>query len=383
MSARSVIESLLSLADVKVGGERPWDIKINDQRVFARVFRDGSLGFGESYMNGWWDASAIDQLMDHIFRAELDRKVRANWRLALAALTARAMNLQSPRRAFQIGEAHYDLGNDLYEAMLDARMIYSCGYWRDAKTLDEAQEAKLDLICQKLQLAPGLILLDIGCGWGGLAKFAAEKYGVRVVGITVSKEQAALARERCKNLPIEIRLQDYRQLNPTQPSLKIRGGEEGLFDRIVSVGMFEHVGYKNYRTFMEVARRCLKNNGLFLLHTIGGNRSVTQTDPWIAKYIFPNSMLPSVKQISAASEGVFVMEDWHSFGPDYDKTLMAWFANFDRAWPTLKAKYGDRFYRMWKFYLLSCAGSFRARKNQLWQIVFSKNGVPDGYQSIR
>jgi cyclopropane-fatty-acyl-phospholipid synthase len=254
--------------------------------------------------------------------------------------------------------------------MLDTRMVYSCGYWREARTLEAAQEAKLDLICRKLGLKEGDRLLDIGCGWGGLAKFAAERYGATVVGLTVSKEQAALARERCKGLPIEIRVQDYRTLSER-------------FDHIASVGMFEHVGVKNYRTYFEVARRCLKEEGLFLLHTIGGNRSVRSVEPWIGKYIFPGGMLPSVAQIGAGIERLFVMEDWHNFGSYYDTTLLAWWHNFDAAWPALRAKYGERFYRMWKYYLLICAGTFRARHSELWQIVLSPHGVPGGYISVR
>ena len=285
-------------------------------------------------------------------------------------LGARIFNLQSRKRAFQIGKKHYDIGNDLFIKMLDKRMTYSCGYWRNAGTLDEAQEYKLDLICLKLGLQPGMRILDIGCGWGSLAKFAAEKYQVNVVGITVSREQVELARTLCKDLPIEIRLQDYRDVHDR-------------FDRIVSVGMIEHVGYKNYRTFMEVANGCLEKGGLFLLHTIGGNLSRTSVDPWINRYIFPNGMLPSFKQLGNAIEGLFVMEDWHSFGADYDKTLVAWYQNFEDSWDTLKSNYDERFRRMWRYYLLSCAGSFRARKNQLWQIVLSKEGVAGGYQSLR
>ena len=147
--------------------------------------------------------------------------------------------------------------------------------------------------------------------------------------------------------------------------------------------MFEHVGYKNYTTFMRIVRNCLKDRGLFLLQTIGGIESVTSNDPWIERYIFPNSMLPSAKQICSAIEGVFVLEDWHRFGPDYDKTIMEWFQNFHDSWDILKQYYDERFYRMWKYYLLSCAGSFRARKNELWQLVLSANGVPGGYRSMR
>jgi cyclopropane-fatty-acyl-phospholipid synthase len=221
-------------------------------------------------------------------------------------------------------------------------------------------------VCKKINLQPGQRVLDIGCGWGSFAQYAAEEYGAEVVGITVSKEQVELGRERCKGLPVEIRLQDYREIN--EP-----------FDHIISLGMIEHVGSKNYRTYMQTAHRCLKDNGIFLLHTIGSNRSVRTTDPWIEKYIFPNSQLPSIRQLALAAEGLFVMEDWQNFGVHYDKTLMAWYQNFDTGWDELKSTYSERFYRMWTYYLLSCAGSFRARKNQLWQIVFSKQGIPGGF----
>lgn len=214
-------------------------------------------------------------------------------------------------------------------------------------------------------------ILDIGCGWGGFAKFAVQNSGASVFGITVSKEQSQFAREKCRGMPVEIRLQDYREL---------KGGK---FDAIVSIGMMEHVGAKNYRTYMEVARRNLKPGGLFLLQTIGGNTPVAGIDGWKAKYTFPNAVLPSVNQISKACKGLFVIEDWHNFGPDYDKTLMAWFDNFNRHWDSLKKQYSERFYRMWKFYLLTCAGAFRAGRNQLWQVVFSDSGVKGGYVPVR
>jgi len=245
--------------------------------------------------------------------------------------------------------------------MLDSGMTYTCGYWQNATTLDEAQEAKLDLICRKLELEPGMRVLDIGCGWGSFARYAAEHYGAAVTGLTISGEQAEMAKEHCRGLPVDILLQDYREVS-------------GTFDRVLSIGMFEHVGYKNYRTYMEITRRCLKDDGIALIQTIGGNRSTTASNPWLSKYIFPNSMLPSIAQIGAAMEGIFVMEDWHNFGPHYDKTLMAWYANFENAWPKHRDRYGERFYRMWKFYLLSCAGTFRSRLNQLWQITMTPPG---------
>jgi cyclopropane-fatty-acyl-phospholipid synthase len=269
-----------------------------------------------------------------------------------------------------VGFKHYDLGNRLFEAMLDSRMNYTCGYWKNAKNLDEAQLHKLELTCQKLLLKPGMRMLDIGCGFGALAKYAAENYGVKVVGVTISKEQRDYAQQNCAGLPVEIRFQDYRDVNEK-------------FDRIASLGMFEHVGHLNYRTYMNVANKCLSDDGIFLLHTIGSKVSSVASDEWISKYIFPNGMLPSIPQIGNAAEGLFVMEDWHNFGADYDKTLMAWYANFNHHWDQLKSYYDERFYRMWKYYLLSCAGLFRARYTQLWQIVFTKQGILGGYQSPR
>ncbi|MDD2390597.1 MAG: cyclopropane fatty acyl phospholipid synthase [Desulfobacterales bacterium] len=366
---RAKIEKLLETADVRINGDRDWDIQIHNDDLFARVFSGGSLAFGQAYMDGWWDCQRIDKFFCQILRARLDERVRSRtW--YLAALKARLCNLQKPSRAFQIGQHHYDIGNKLYQCMLDKRMIYSCGYWKNADNLDAAQEAKLDLICRKLNLQPGMRLLDIGCGWGGTARFVAERYQAEVVGITVSEQQAAFGREQCRGLPVDIRLQDYRQIDET-------------FDRIVSIGMIEHVGYKNYATFMRTVRRCLKADGLFLLHSIGGNRSVTRSDPWIERYIFPNSMLPSAEQLMSAVEGIFVLEDWHSFGVDYDTTLMQWFRNFRENWDTLKTDYDNRFYRMWQYYLLSCAGAFRARGIQLWQLVFSSEGLLGGYRTPR
>ncbi|HVO35018.1 MAG TPA: cyclopropane fatty acyl phospholipid synthase [Gemmatimonadales bacterium] len=366
---RAKAEQLLGLAGVAINGDRPWDIQVHDERVFARVMAEGSLGLGESYMDGWWDAGQLDEFITRVLRAELDTKVRP-WKEALGFAWAHVVNLQRRDRAFQIGRHHYDIGNDLFRRMLDRRMIYSCAYWKDAATLDQAQEAKLDLVCRKLGLKAGMRVLDIGCGWGGTAAFAAERYGASVVGITVSEEQVKLARESCRGLPVEIRLQDYRDL-------------DGTFDRVLSIGMFEHVGQKNYGTFMRVVRRHLADDGLLLLHTIGSNRSVTRNDPWSERYIFPNSMLPSARQIAAAIEGTFVLEDWHSFGADYDTTLMHWHRNVEEHWSELKDRYDERFHRMWTYFLLSSAGGFRARKNQLWQLVLSPHGVAGGYRAPR
>ncbi len=368
---KSLVKELLSLAEIEINGSNPWDIQVHDERFYKRAVTEVELGLGESYMDNWWDVEKLDEMIYRIVRADLQNKVRRNLKVALQLAGFYLINMQARRRAFIIGERHYDLGNDLFRNMLDKRMNYSCAYWKDSKTLDEAQENKLDLICKKLYLKPGMRVLDIGCGWGAFGKYAAEKYGVEVVGLTVSKEQVALGKELCKGLPVEFRLQDYREINEK-------------FDRIVSVGMIEHVGYRNYGEYFRIAERNLKDDGLFLLHTIGEVRSVKSTDAWTHKYIFPNGMLPSIAQLAKAVENLFVIEDLHNFGADYDKTLMVWYENFNNSWDEIKEKYGERFYRMWKYFLLSSAGAFRARnKNQLWQIVLSKKGVPGGYNSVR
>lgn len=364
--AQKRLEALLATTGITFNGANPWDIQVCDPKFYSSLLLNGSLSLGEGYMQGSWECAQIDEFMNRLLRSPIAQN-HAFISHALSWLSAKVFNLQSQRRAFQVGEHHYDIGNDLYQAMLDPSMVYSCGYWADADTLIDAQQAKLNLICRKLGLQSGMTVLDIGCGWGSFAKYAAEHYGVEVVGVTVSKEQADWAQNACRGLPVEIRLQDYRKVDQQ-------------FDAIVSVGMFEHVGHKNYRTFMQVLDRCLKPQAMCLLHTIGKNHNRMGLDPWTAKYIFPNGEIPSMRRISAAVESLLVVEDWHNFGPDYDKTLMAWFHNFDGAWEGLKNNYPETFYRMWKYYLLSCAGAFRARRLQLWQIVLSKGLSQEAYR---
>jgi cyclopropane-fatty-acyl-phospholipid synthase len=362
--ARTACIDLLAAAGITVGGSEPWDVTIHDERIWARVLRDGTLGAGEAYVEGWWDSRAVDQTIHRLQLIKAIDTLRENWLIVPHLIKARVLNLQTMRRAFGSGQHHYDIGNELYEAMLDRRMLYTCALWSTgARTLEEAQDAKLALVCKKIGLRAGMRVLDLGCGWAGFAAYAAEKLGVEVVGLTVSHEQVRFAAERYAHLPIEIRLDDYR--NAT-----------GSFDAVVSIGLMEHVGPKNYRGYMEVVDRCLAPGGVAFVHTIGGNRQRRSIDPWMDKYIFPNSTLPSLAQLVIAMEGIFIPEDVHNIGEDYDATLMAWFERFDAAWPQLRAKYDDRFYRMWKFYLLASAGSFRARAQQLFQIVMTRRGTP-------
>ncbi|ATJ83076.1 cyclopropane fatty acyl phospholipid synthase [Halomonas beimenensis] len=367
--ARHVVEKLLDGSGVTLNGEAPQDIRIYHPDFFPRILHQGTLGLGEAYMDGWWDCERIDEMAHRLLCHGLGEHAQSPSERLMYRLQSGFFNLQSRARAYIVGEAHYDLGNDLFQRMLDDTMCYSCGYWKDAGTLHEAQKAKLELACRKLDLQPGMKVLDIGCGWGSLAEHAARHHGVEVTGITISREQAELARERCRGLPVKILLEDYRDL-------------QGRFDRIVSIGMFEHVGHRNYDTYFRTVRRLLPRDGLFVLHTIGSNNSEISADPWINRYIFPNGVLPSTVHIAKASEGHLLMEDWQNFGADYDKTLMAWLANFDAHWHEIAEHYNERTRRMFRYYLSVCAGAFRARNLQLWQVVFSL-GRPGRYDAPR
>lgn len=355
-----LIRKLADSAGITLNGPDPWDIQVKDDRWYARVGRDKNLGLGESYMDGWWDCAQVDEMIHRVLRRGIDEELKVNLQDVIRLLPGVLFNMQSKRRSRVIAEHHYDIGNDLFHSFLDPYRQYSCGYFDGTENLNQAQENKLALIAEKLELTDLDRVLDIGCGWGGLARYAAERCGCAVTGVNISQEQLQYAREFCSGLPVAFLDRDYRTIN-------------GRFDKIVSVGMFEHVGQRNYRTFMEVAHRCLEKDGVFLLHTIGSNHSYKGTgDPWITKYIFPNSSLPSVAQVAKAAEGLFVVEDLHNLGSHYDKTLMAWNDNFQNAWPGLEGKYDERFKRMWEYYLLSCAGAFRARNIQIWQVVMTK-----------
>ncbi|KLU15249.1 MULTISPECIES: cyclopropane fatty acyl phospholipid synthase [Xenorhabdus] len=365
-----IAHELLQETDIDINGKRPFDIRIKNPDFYKRVLKEGSLGLGESYMDGWWECDRLDIFFYKVLRAGLEHRIPKNVKDIFKIIISRIFNLQSPKRAWIVGEEHYNLGNDLFTRMLDPHMQYSCGYWKDANTLEEAQSHKLRLICEKLQLSPGMTLLDIGCGWGGLAAYAAKNYGVSVTGVTISAEQQKYAQEHCKDLNVKIILEDYRNLNLQ-------------FDRVVSVGMFEHVGPKNYDNYFNIVKKNLTPDGLFLLHTIGSNIDKLGSDAWVSKYIFPNGCLPSIAKIAKATTGKFIMEDWHNFGADYDRTLMAWHERFIASWHEIEHNYSPRFKRMFSYYLNACAGAFRARDIQLWQIVFSSRGIEKGLRVPR
>lgn len=367
---KHVVEQMLIKAGVKINGPESFDILVKNEDFYKRVLAKGSLGLGESYMDGWWDCEKLDEFIFKILRANLYKQVSFNWTTIKTVLRSKLFNRQSLIGAKEVAEKHYDLSHELYESFLDPYNQYTCGYFKGTNDLNKAQEQKLQLICEKLQLKSADKVLDIGCGWGGFAKFASLNFGCHVTGITISKQQAAYAREFAKGLSVDIQEVDYRELS-------------GLYDKILVCGMIEHVGYKNYKKFFQIVHDHLTKDGLFLLHTVGSNKSVINGDPWLTKYIFPNGMLPSVKQLAGTTESLFILEDLHNFGAHYHNTLMAWHENFIKNWPSLKKDYDERFYRMWRYYLQSFAGFLKARKAQLWQMVFSKEGVLGGYKSIR
>lgn len=370
MPESNVLLSLLDSAGIAVNGSNPWDIEVHDKRLWDRVMTEGSLGLGEAYMDGWWDSADLAEFFNRVLRARGDRRLRPSPAQLWQIVQARLLNMQNITRSRRVARMHYN-ETEAYEATLDKRMTGSCGYWPEGVTdVDDAQERKLDLVCRKIELKPGERVWDIGCGWGAFMGFAAERYGANCVGVTVSPHQAEYGRARYQNLPVEFQVKDYRQF-------------DGKVDKVVSMGMFEHVGFKNYRTYFEAARRALTGDGLFMLHTIGQRDSAATIEPWLEKYIFPGGVIPSLTQIGQAIEKLWTVIDLHNIGPHYDRTLCAWNDNFERKWTRRNTPEDVRFYRMWRYYLLCCAGGFRARILQVWQFVLSTNGVPDGYVTAR
>jgi len=370
VTQEAYLTPLLAEVGIEIDGPNSWDPQIRDKSFWTRLYAEGSVGLGEAYMDGMWECADLAEFFSRIVRAGLQDRLRITPNLVWQHLQARVLNMQTKARAKRVAAMHYN-ETAAYKASLDARMTGSCGYWPEGvANVDQAQEAKLDMVCRKVGLKKGDRVLDIGCGWGAFMGFAAEKYGASCVGVTVSPEQVEYANERYKGLDCDFRVLDYRDFDEK-------------VDHIVSMGMFEHVGYRNYRTYFETARRAIREDGLFMLHTIGSPDSKTTIDPWIEKYIFPGGVLPSIAQVGRSIEGLFTLIDLHNIGPHYDNTLCAWNENFQRNWPAPKTDEERRFKRMWEYYLLCCAGGFRGRAIQVWQFVLSPHGVPEGYVTQR
>lgn len=357
---RSAAELLLSSADIRIDGERPWDIRVRDRRAFIHALCLGSLGFGDGYVAGWWTCDDLEEMAFRLARARLEERVAERLPRALATrLLATLLNQQTPLGSLQVARRHYDLGNDLFLAFLGARKNYSCGYFDETHDLDVAQTQKLELLCRKLRLAPGERLLDIGGGWGEFARYAAQHHGVRVTSINISDEQLRFAREYCRGLDVELVRCDYRDM-------------AGRFDKVAAIAMFTHVGYRNYRAFFHKVHELLDPDGVFVMEGIWGSVATKTLDAWMEKHIFPRSQLPSAAQTFSASEGLFSVEHLHNFGHAYAKTLRAWKQNLERAWPSLRARYDDAVLRVFQYYFQMCAGYFRARAVHNWQLVYTK-----------
>lgn len=371
------VVSVLGDAGIEVGGSHPWDIRVHDRRFFRRVMLEGSLGLGDSYIEGWWDCADLATFFQRLLTARSRSSRSAGVPGAVQEIRRKLFNLQGRRRAKQVVDSHYDLPLSLFETMLGPSMTYSCGYWQGADNLDQAQSHKLDLICRKLDIGSADRVLDLGCGFGSFSRHAAREYGCRAVGVTLSGSQARYARALCEGLPVEIHQADYRDHR------RYSGGEP--FTKIVSIAMFEAVGHKSFRSFMEIVDRLLADEGSWLLHTIGD--SVCSADPWLLKHIFPNGELPSHAQIEAAAEGLFVLHDTHEFGSDYARTLAAWEARFRQGWGEIRRSdptlFDGRFLRKWIYYLSCCRGAFLAGDLYLWQIVMARHQPPAQYRPLR
>lgn len=370
MAIKRIVSDLMARADVTLNGSRCWDIQVHNDRFYRRVLR-GSLGLGESYMDGDWEVESLDSLFSRFFSADLRGEILYQINHLLLILQARLLNLQSPTRARAVAEAHYDIDHRMYELFLGPYNQYTCCFFNGTDDLQQAEVNKLEMICQKLELNENDRVLDIGCGWGGFAKYAAATRGCEVTGITISSEQAEYARNYTAGLPVDILEADYRDLP-----------DRGLaaFDKILICGMIEHVGYKNYPGLMHVVHQMLDDDGLFLLHTIGNSEETVISDPWIERYIFRNSMVPSMEHIVGALRRLFVVQDWENYGHFYSKTLRCWHENFERNWESIKQiasskPFDERFRRMWNYYLLSSKAAFDREKLLLWQIVMSKVGT--------
>jgi cyclopropane-fatty-acyl-phospholipid synthase len=364
---KPLFESLLEGTGVRVGGGRPWDIRVNDDRLYRRALR-GSLGIGESYMDGDWDCDALDEMFRRVLGSGAQHRPLVRAAGALKALQSRLTNLQTKRRSRAVAEEHYDIDHRMYAHFLGPWNQYTCCFFDGTTDLERAEVIKLEMLCDKLELKAGDRLLDIGCGWGGFAKYAAQTRGCEVTGISLSDEQIRYAVDYTKGLPVTIRKLDYRDLP-----------DSGLppFDKISIVGMIEHVGYKNYAPLMGVVHQMLKPDGLFLLHTIGNCEKTIVVDPWIEKYIFRNSMAPAMSQLSDAAEGKFVIEDWENYGHHYVPTLQSWYDRFNANWDRIRAipakrPFDERFRRLWNYYLMSCKAAFEVEKLHLWQLVMTR-----------
>ena len=356
---RLLLEPMLARAGVSIGGKESCDIQVADQRFYRVVLTQGSLGLGEAYLRGWWTCNDLEELSYRLIQSGL---YKASLLLPLplvADLVHATFNQQSKEKSLRVAVQHYSLGNDIFLSFLGSYHNYSCGYYLETDDLDEAQRLKLEKGCRLLDLRPGDRVLDVGGGWGEFARYAATHHGCQVTSINIADEQIKFAKEYCKDASVEVRRCDYRDIT-------------GRFDKIMVMAMLTHVGYKNYRQFMEIMARCLEPGGMMLIESVGGHKSMKNCEPWINRYIFPGGVLPSLRQIDAAIAGLFSRKVLDEFGSSYVHTLRAWNRNFLQAWPAHQCRYDERVRLMFEYFFQTVAGAFRAGYLLHWHILLQK-----------
>mmetsp|Transcript_37565 Transcript_37565/g.87936 ORF Transcript_37565/g.87936 Transcript_37565/m.87936 type:complete len:496 (+) Transcript_37565:76-1563(+) len=352
-------------------------VKITDDSAWWDIIIRGNLGIAEAWMHGKAEVEPLPMFIKLLNGTSIGTRrtqgsdflsTFVNVIAAPLGMAAQTINQQTRKLSKRVAEVHYDAGNDLYEKMLGPSMSYTCAYWKDANNLDEAQTAKFNLIFRKLQLPPSehMKVADLGMGWGTLASYVhRESQGsAEVIGVSLSKEQVSWAQANLQKPGLRFIWQDYREIceDPAQM---------GTFDRVYSVGMLEHVGYKNHAGFFKCIKALLKPDGLAVVHSIGEPDFVPVSDAFLDKYIFPGAVIPTLSSLTANFEKDFILEDFHNFGHDYAKTLAAWSVNAEEFFRENPTAYSEEFKRMWRYYLQMCEALFELRINQLWQFVLS------------
>ena len=341
------------------------EIIIKNDIFFNKLLDRGELGLAESYMDGDWESNDLGNLLKKLMFYQDILESKAKYQtinflyLKIFSTYESFFNTNTLIKSPENIQKHYDVGNDLYNKMLGTTMQYTCAYFnKDDMTLDEAQESKMDLIAKKLDLKEGMDVIDIGCGFGSMANYLAKKYKVKVTGVTLSPEQKNFSDEYFGNENVSIEVKDYRLVR-------------GKFDRVYSVGMFEHIGSKNYKEYFDKCYDLLKDDGIMFCHTMGISRpNYHQNEYFASKYIFPEGELPDMLNLTEGYSEKWRLEDFQNIGISYSKTFDAWRENIGN-WETLEG-YDERFKRMWEYYLHLFAENFRCQNFLLFQNVFTK-----------
>lgn len=352
------LTTLLREANIEPNGASPWDPQIKDERFYRTVLLRGSVGLGDAYLNGWWECADISGFILRIIKSGIHLRVpRVD--IFLRRLRFGLIDAQNRIRSKRVAELHYDEDPYIFEVMLGSTNSYTCARWKGVITLDAAQQQKMDLLCKKAGLSSGMTVLDIGSGWGGFLAYAAERYQVRGIGLTISKTQLDYARKRYGNLPVEFRLQDYRDF-------------VGGVDAVVSICVIEHVGSDHYREYFQKVRETLtREDGFFAMQCILACDTQARMDPWTEKHIFPNGILPTLERIENAVEGILHIVDREFFRDDYVRTFSAWYENLVRNKNAIIARCGVRYFRKYEYYLCLYIAGFGSGRIDVGQFVLS------------